>query len=68
MNTMMRIIDDNRPTREADGVVGQYSFWLGDEGDPDIDADMDDDTEATGEGTGPMRDGDRRTAGEGESA
>ena len=54
--------------READGVVGQYSFWLGDEGDPDIDSDLDDDTEATGEGTGSMRDGDRRAAGEGSEA
>jgi len=64
----MRIIDDNRPARDPDGQIGQYTFWLGDEGDPDIDSDLDDDTEATGEGTGSMRDGDRRAAGEGSEA
>jgi hypothetical protein len=51
--SLMRIIDDNRPMREADGVVGQYSFWLGDEGV--FDPDLDDDAEGTSEGAGSMR-------------
>jgi hypothetical protein len=44
----MRIIDDlsNRTSREPDGNVGPYYFWLGDafedeSGDPDLDDDPD---------------------------